>query len=367
MEKNMPLKAFAALGGKWWNFQIGRDRLSFGQAISGNLAINDSLDYYEFARLSVFSEKFKWTTLVAQMPLSPSPVFYEVSSDAPNVTLSETVQRYLYVHRLDIKPLRGLTIGLTEGSLVGNNALELRYLNPLVVFHNFYMHDENGIELWYNGGTLYGATFSVDLNWMITPSLSFYGQYIMNEATAPLVENSTPDDPPTEIGGLLGIKKAFSLGKWGVELYSEFVYLPPYQYILGSPFASYVNMRAVQSGPDTYNWIGHPEGRDFMLATIGGTFERNDFIRLLFNLSYLWHGEHGIKWGWHKGRPYNQEITPTGIVENKITIDLGAVWKPIPKFTFSANVAGIASINNSNTAGANDFGAEFTFKAVFAY
>ncbi|MDR1072851.1 MAG: capsule assembly Wzi family protein [Treponema sp.] len=66
----MPLRAFVAAGGAWWNFELGRDRLSYGLGRSGNMAVSDTPDYYDMARLSFFSPVFKYSLLVSQMPFT---------------------------------------------------------------------------------------------------------------------------------------------------------------------------------------------------------------------------------------------------------------------------------------------------------
>jgi hypothetical protein len=45
VDMNMPLRAFAAAGGAWWNFELGRDRLSYGVAHRGNMAVSATPDY----------------------------------------------------------------------------------------------------------------------------------------------------------------------------------------------------------------------------------------------------------------------------------------------------------------------------------
>ena len=49
LDFNMPYRAFVAMGGDNWTFQLGRDRLSWGAGESGNLMMGDNLKYHNMA------------------------------------------------------------------------------------------------------------------------------------------------------------------------------------------------------------------------------------------------------------------------------------------------------------------------------
>ena len=38
---NFPYRAFGSIGGDWWNISVGRDRLSWGPGVTGNLIVGD--------------------------------------------------------------------------------------------------------------------------------------------------------------------------------------------------------------------------------------------------------------------------------------------------------------------------------------
>lgn len=61
LDFNMPYRAFVATGGEHWSFQIGRDRLSWGAGQTGNLMVSDSFKYHTMARVTTFSDWFKYT------------------------------------------------------------------------------------------------------------------------------------------------------------------------------------------------------------------------------------------------------------------------------------------------------------------
>ncbi len=60
---NIPYRAFLAVGGTGWLFQLGRDRLSWGPGMSGNFMIGDQVQYHNMGRLTAYRDNFKYTFL----------------------------------------------------------------------------------------------------------------------------------------------------------------------------------------------------------------------------------------------------------------------------------------------------------------
>ena len=175
----VPFRAFISLGSSFWNFQLGRDRLSYGTGHMGNMVISDNPDYYEFFRLSFFSENFKYSMLVNQMPMD----IRKLDSTTPLTSdmLDRTMHRYYYLHRLDFNFRNILSFALMEGVMVGNSPLEIRFLNPLIVFHSLFSWEN--YDYWIKDGrrSLIGSLLSLEANWNIIPSLSLYSQFVMTE------------------------------------------------------------------------------------------------------------------------------------------------------------------------------------------
>lgn len=55
-----PFCAFFSLGGHSWSFIIGQDRFSWGNGETGNFALSDSPDCYDFARFTGYWRNFKY-------------------------------------------------------------------------------------------------------------------------------------------------------------------------------------------------------------------------------------------------------------------------------------------------------------------
>jgi hypothetical protein len=367
LDQNLPLRAFLTAGGSWWNFQLGRDRLSYGTGQLGNLAISDNPSFYEFARLSFFSRFFKYSAMVSQMPMDVRGIIKNADTVSDN-TLLFTTQRHLYLHRLDFSVRDRLSVSLTEGVMVGNSPLEIRYLNPLMVFHSLYSFwnypkwDE-GIDPPTGSGDMNGSLFSLEVNWNIIRSLAFYGQFVMNQIATPYkIENW--ERQPNGMGYLAGMRYSTSFNNWGSVFYLEFIYTDPYLYMNPSPFASHINMRYLGITPGRFQYSFFGFQRDTIASTFGVNLFNNQF-NLSFNIIYLLQGEHDIIWNWDLGN--YDESTPTGIAENKIVTALEFRWKYNQYITFKGGISAIVSINNRNIQGTNAAGGQAFASVNFHY
>jgi hypothetical protein len=363
-----PFRAYIAAGNSWWNFQLGRDRLSFGTGQSGNLAISDNPSFYEFARLSFFTDFFKYSVLVSQMPLDIRGIYDVDGTTNPTAT----TQRYFYLHRVDFSLFDVLTIGITEGVIVGNSALELRYLNPFMIFHSlFSFWDYPG----WNGGTnaplgtgdMNGSLFSLEINWNIMKSLALYGQFVMNQyATAYEIE--TWGNPmPNGLGYLAGLRYSHSFGGWGSIFSLEFVYTDPYLYYNPSPFASHIHMRQLGISPGRFLYSFYGYSRDVIVTTLGANFFKGDQLSLSGNFSWVIQGEHGLFYDWEESDDAFAETTPTGTPENNFIASLSMRWKINSMFTLNGGITCIFSQNHAHEKGNNEFGVQAVVSVNFSY
>ena len=373
LDLNMPLKAFIAAGGSWWSFQLGRDRLSFGTGHTGNLTISDTPDYYDFARLSLFSPNFKYSLLITQLPLETPDCFFASDfapspSSSPSV-LTNTTQRFLYLHRWDLRLWKRLSLGISEGVMVGNSPLELRFLNPLTIYHSFFSW--NDYTPWgENKGDMNGSIVGLDAEWALGGGISLYGQAVMNQFATPYeLEHWPEDNSPNGLGWLGGVEYEGAVAGWRSSFFLEGVYTDPYLYMLSSPFASFIWMRRLSeltSKQLRYSWIGYPEGRDVISITFGSTMFQ-DPVKIAWKAYYLNRGEHTIQWDWKKGADSVKEKTPTGISEQSwgFTTELGwNVIKPLT-LTFFGALQWIKNWDHQN--GDTTFGVECALSARYIF
>jgi len=366
---NSPLKTFIAMGGSWWNFQLGRDRLSFGTGISGNLSIADNPPYYEFMRLSFFSNQLKYSLIINQAPLKINNEFYP-ALDKDSDYLKMTTQRYLYLSRIDLTLFKVLTLSLMEGVMAGNSALELRYLNPLMIFHNAMTwrdYEEWGADVeGSNGKHMNGSFFSAEFNWHIVKSLSAYGQFAMTELSIGPELSEGRAEAPNAIGLMFGLQYGHSFNKWASIFYLECIYTSPFLYINPSPFASIIYMHDVQFVHDNhyYYYFGYP--RDTLALTAGTRFFNNDKLIINGEFSWISRGEYGkfpIEWNWTKDYSW----APSGTPENNFVLSIGAQWKLLSYLTLKGKLTGIYSLNYKNLSDNNEAGAQASLSVNFHY
>jgi hypothetical protein len=366
----MPFRSFGAAGGSWWNFQLGRDRLFWGTSHIGSLTFSDNSALFDFARLSFFSPSVKYSLIINQLPLKVDSSFFldpDLDWDAPH-NITRTTERFYYLHRIDVSLFNKLSIGVMEGVMVGNSSLEIKYLNPLIIFHSLYSWvDYNEWKPYDNDiyikGSMTGSIFSLELNWSIINSLAFYSQFVMNEISMP-TEMVDMDNPlsPNALGFLSGVHFTHSFNNWGSVFFLEFIYTDPYLYILSSPFASFIQHDWI------YKLIGY--SRDMITLSAGADFFNRD--KLKFSSIFSWvsggaHNKYGLKWDWKKTHEAYNERTPTGTVENKFILRLEAKWKPLPYLILKTNISGIMSFNNNNIYGVNETGGQISISAGFHY
>jgi len=376
-DQNFPLRAYIALGDSWWNFQLGRDRISYGTGKTGNLAISDNPSFYDFARLSFFSDFFKYSFLVSQMPLdirenNAGADILDRSSSAETTNLDRTNQRFLYVHRIDFTLFDILSISITEGVMAGNSALEIRYLNPLIIFHSLYSFWnypkwDGGVNYGEEGddsGDMNGSLFSLEFNWNVVKSFSIYGQFVMNQIATPYKIDKWGAQP-NGMGYLAGARYSNSINGWGSVFYLEFIYTDPYLYMNPSPFASLIHMRYLGIAPQRfeYSFIGYQ--RDTIAAAFGADFFNGDFIYLSGLFTWLLQGKHGIQWNWDNPNAY-EEKTPSENAQNSLAASFGARWKFNQRFTLKGAVSAIVTFKNyDNNSGV--FGGQAMLSLNFQY
>ena len=370
---NFPLRAFVAAGGSWWNFQLGRDKLSFGPGRTGNLAVSDNPDYYDFARLSLFSKIFKYSILVSQMPLDIGKDGTSLIHDdynsvfRPTDDFFDTQHRYFYLHRLDVRLFKRLSIGVSEGVMIGNSSLELRYLNPVMVFHSFFSWKDYP-EWGDHGGDLNGSLFSLDVEWAFLPGWALYGQMVMNEFSMPYESSNFPDQPPRGLGFLLGTEFVHTVSGWIFCWNAELVYTDPFLYTLSTPFGSMIWMRRLSDigSKDRlrYDWFGHREGRDMFLAALGIS-ARTEKLSLGLELALKLQGEHGILWDWNKDQ--SSQKSPSGTPETSFRALFGIEYKILPMLTLSGHLGSTAIFNDDHVKGNREFGIEAGLAATFYY
>jgi hypothetical protein len=235
LDFNFPYRGFLAFGDDTWSLEIGRDRTKWGHGISSNLMIGDNMPYLDELRYTTYSNQFKYTFITS---FFPHPMNYiDVDSDGdPTTGLSQSdpVQgtRAFIAHRGEGRLFNNkVGIAISESIMYQSeeNVLDLRYLSPAALFHNFYIRA--------NANSL----LSLELDYTPFNNFNIYAQGVMDEYALPgePYPGSTTDDRtsafPNAFGYIAGVKYNYDvLNKYKGNTTFEFAHTDPYLYLRGN-------------------------------------------------------------------------------------------------------------------------------------
>lgn len=273
LDFNIPYRAFVAAGGDHWTFQLGRDRLNWGAGTTGNLMLSDTLKYHNMARITTFSDKFKYTFVTSFFPhplhyydkvpngveyylddtdktLKTRPTYYNNQNDGPIEGDGQAVVLngiYMFMsHRLEWRMFAdkvGLT--LTESIMYQSeeNLLDLRILNPAMIFHDYYIRN--------NANSILG----LEIDYTPVRGLNIYAQAAVDEFSLPgePVPSATEANFPITFGYLAGVKGVLPLKNAVGYASLEFAQTDPYLYLRYSS-----NSGPTETSHDAYglNYVG---------------------------------------------------------------------------------------------------------------
>ena len=281
MDAHLPEFAYGATGfatDNWGvNFHMAKDGLTIGDTILGSIIYNKTFDTDFYAQLNFYTRLLKYSCDVIQV----------------------TTNKYIYLHQMNVRPLKNLKVGFMEGTLL-NAPFELRFLNPLYVMHSFIgWKDYNLTDLewkYYNEGH-FGAYLCFNAEYMPLPNLRIYGYFSQNELLDPGWEHSEKDlSYPDSIGLQFGTEYIFGFAD-GSRLKNtlEASYTSPYLYVKQSPDWSFWNKQREEiSGAKICSWMGSPFGPDCFAVEYKASFE--SIQNFTISASYLFkiHGENNF-------------------------------------------------------------------------
>jgi len=343
VDMQFPFRAFVAAGGPNWSLSLGRDRFSWGVGETGNLIVSDSPDYHDFARLTGYWRRFKysglWLGLASQYDTYNAPP----QNTTDNYTNSP---RNFLLHRIDMAVLDRLSVSIMEGILVGGVPLDLVYFNPVMIFHNlFRWHDASSI-------LALEAAFNP---WRY---MELYGEFVLNEFATPFEQQRYPADAtPNAFGCLAGARARVPLGAGYLDGGGEFVYVNPWMYIRENDLTSYGWHRYQWSDvPGSTQWVsaclGYGEGSDSAVAAGWVGYEVPGAYSIGVDFRMSWKGENTLDTNWTKGADAAALVAPTGLPERRMVLHARASVTPLEWLTVGCHLYGISTWNLGHAAGA---------------
>ena len=402
---NWPYRGFLSAGGENWNIQVGRDRLNWGPGETGNLSISDNMPWQNYAKITSYTEDFKYTFLTS---FYPHPINYWDNQGTADAAWHGMDNGYggkptrglsMYIgHRFELRFLKDkFTFAATEGLMYmsEDNSIDVRALNPLNFNHNNYIAASSN------------STLTLEANYTPFSGFNFYGEWIVDEIAFPGIEKGPSEDNntvPTAMGYLFGAKGVFTLGNGIFHVNAEFAKTDPYLYLRygkskpeefqdGNYGINYVvairNWSSVGAGI-TYDeyFLGYTYGPDAVVANLKAGWTTTD-LRLSIEGSffYMAHGTHDAwtKWTtvggnenyqYDKSSPttkhttYNAKYTDYAArnsVEKTTVLGINATYKAASWLTLlaQADLVSIKNYGNKEGVDAKDFQVVLSARFLF--
>jgi len=329
---HFPRRAYVSVGSpiseaSGFNLAIGIGDNFFGRTRTGSIIISEYLERTVYAQASIYSPFLKYTAQVLQ---------YEVN-------------RYHYMHYIQIKPHRTFTFSAAEGVMV-NAPLELRFLNPFTIFHSYESYktyDKYNEDLGYteegktpidpNGHSRIGSYLGLKIDYQPVRNFRFYGLFVMDVLNLPMKKTHWMEGLyPDAIGFQAGTEFSFPVkgGYWEFGL--EGVYTYPYLYIMwdkGWSFFKEVPELDIMK-PHLRYWTGTPFGPDTIAGTLWANFRSSTNWNAGFSFTFSAQGDRSDLYIFEKFDDKN--IRPTHLVYD-ITVPPSG---DTPVYTYTASLRG---------------------------
>ena len=245
LDFGIPYRAFGAFGGEGWSVQVGRDKLSWGPGETGNFMLGDHLRYHNVGRVAAYGKNFKYTFATSFFP-HPSQYYPILDgsgnfNNSSNQTVTLTGLNMFMAHRLEWRMFADkVGLALSEAVMYQStdNTLDLRILNPAMIFHDYYIRG--------NANSL--LTFEADYSPI--NFVNIYGQVAVDEFALPGEPIPGKDDNalPQAFGLMAGAKASYPTGKGMLYGSFEWAKTDPYLYLRADGYSQNV-------GDEGLNWI----------------------------------------------------------------------------------------------------------------
>ena len=310
--RNFPDDGGISLGGKGLSLIIARGRLSVGEGYTGNTAVGDNFDWQEFMKASFYTRYGK---------VSLSLTTFDSSHDSslkPYELLSSRFNGWRELRHsasYEITMFDTLRLSVTFVShLDTRTALDIRYLNPFLILHNYFNYEK---ATTFESNNL----MSLDFSWAIAPKWNLYGQISMDqvqltsEVRRYVSEMGTVD--PNAFGGLINLSYSDILGTGLLNVYAEFVYNMPGMYLNSKYYDEDGNVtqdrysssgalntscwsqdfltgyKRTESDYDDIGYSTYLYGGDCLVVSLGASWRVPDTRLVKASVFYMAHGEKG--------------------------------------------------------------------------
>ena len=366
--QNFPSDAGISIGTEGVSLIAARSRVSLGEGYTGNTAIGDNYDYQEFVKAGFYTEHtsvFLTLTSFDSSHKDPKEVDEKGNTRTlkPWDVLSSRFTGYRELrHSVDyeVTLTPSMRFSLAFITLLDTtSAFDIRYLNPFMIFHNYYnYHEETILEA--------NNMITLDFSWSPAPKWNLYLQLTMDqsqvkgEAEGYLGFGYTE---PNAYGGLFNVSYSDIVKDGILNVYAETVYNMPGMYLnskfydehgnitqfkgerdktTGEFISSYprcfsqdylLGYKRTESDYDDMSYSGYIYGGDLAVFALGGSYTVPGSFTVSSSLFYMAHGQ--------KGRGEKEEnytfdgintiddvwrLALTGTVEHTLVIKAEGEW-----------------------------------------
>ena len=330
-----PFRAVLSLGGDWWDIYFGRDDLSWGNGVSGNLMLSDYSDFYDFLELKTRSKIFTFTSIYSVMDkYLPNEDRFDGETTPYSAFMS---------HRLEARFLDGKIQAAVNESVTFSNYLPeiIRDLNYLMIFHNWTIPERTNSLM----------SFELSINpWKY---MNIYGQLAMDEFATKYETDRDGGGGPPIWGYLAGIKGAYPVDSGYLSFVGEWAQTSPWLYNRRTDPYFYNTRRYWSLVTDTFEYVTKPLGYEYGSDSIVYYFRAKYSMPGLFSagmdLTRLLKGETDIGNEWD---PQIEDVTPTGTPEKKWILHLFGEYMPFSFLSVGADFYWSDSENADHIIGA---------------
>jgi len=316
LDASFPWRGFISVGSDHWNIQLGRDRIRWGNGITGNLLVGDHMDYHEFFKATAFNEWMKATSLIISF-IPPSAYLMSTADEgsaAPDFSDPISGVELFIAHRFEFTLWDRLNITVSEAIMYQGEGIFLSTLNPFSFYHNLYIPG--------NANSIAG----LDLQYTLAQGVYLYGQFAVDEFAVPGESSTGEGSYPNALaclGGIHLIRPAEDGRIFSLTL--EAAYTDPYMYLrdhgLTYPIDFIVANRAFnRSGSNLFDEdvLGFSWGPDTIIVALDAGTTSIDSWDLGMRLTYLAQGCIDQDSQWMSGS--DEELDPASLI-SPTTVD----------------------------------------------
>lgn len=243
-----PGRTAVSLG--WRNFYLGfhKDPMSWGRSRIGNFVFDGHVSDKSYLVFKAFNGKFGFDYVVYLPEADPCEA---------NQNDHKGRTRLMLAHMLSWNILENLSLNVSENVMWNFTVPELRFLNPAYVYHNL------------NNSEVLNAIAHLEVEYVPIPSLRLYGQFVLDQATAPTEDNSQP----AAWGLLLSAGCLLPLGRGSMlDIHLEGAYTTPFLYRRQGVDFLVFSRHAINKPYGKYSehtYLGFPYGGDSIALEAG--------------------------------------------------------------------------------------------------